>query len=86
MADAGAGDRRRRRGAAPDWEERDRARPGYSCDSACDANAGREQLRQHSYKLALLDVNMPGEYGMELLSHIRCEHPAVAVVMVTGED
>jgi putative two-component system response regulator len=68
------------------WEERVVRDQGYSCDSACDANAGREQLRQHSYKLALLDVNMPGESGIELLSHIRREHPAVAVVMVTGED
>ncbi len=29
---------------------------------------------------------MPGESGIELLSHIRREHPAVAVLMVTGED
>jgi len=29
---------------------------------------------------------MPGESGMELLSHIRSSFPATAVVMVTGED
>ena len=34
----------------------------------------------------LLDVNMPGESGLELLEHIRTDYPATAVVMVTGED
>ena len=68
------------------WEERVVRDQGYSCDSASDAKGGREHLQQHTYKLALLDVNMPGESGIELLSHIRREHPAVAVVMVTGED
>jgi putative two-component system response regulator len=68
------------------WEERVVRDLGYSCEGACDANAGREHLRQSSYRLALLDINMPGESGMELLSHIRRSHPEVAVLMVTGED
>jgi putative two-component system response regulator len=68
------------------WEERVLREQGYSCDGACDASAVRERLRQNSYRLTLLDVNMPGESGMELLAHIRHEHPEVAVLMVTGED
>jgi len=68
------------------WAERVARDQGYSCDGACDASAVREQLQRHSYQLALLDVNMPGESGIELLSHIRRSHPEVAVLMVTGED
>lgn len=68
------------------WEERVLREQGYSCDGVCDASAVRERLQQNSYRLALLDVNMPGESGIELLVHIRREHPEVAVVMVTGED
>ena len=68
------------------WEERVVRDQGYSCEGAPDADAGREHLREGSYQLALLDVNMPGESGMELLSHIRRDHPDVAVLMVTGED
>jgi putative two-component system response regulator len=68
------------------WEERVVREEGYTCDGADDAQAGRECLKEHSYKLALLDVNMPGESGIELLAHIRRDHPEVAVVMVTGED
>jgi putative two-component system response regulator len=68
------------------WEERVLGEQGYSCDSACDGSTVRERLQQGSYRLALLDVNMPGESGMDLLAHIRREHPEVAVLMVTGED
>ncbi len=68
------------------WEERVVRDQGYSCDSAGDASTVREQLQKGSYKLALLDVNMPGESGIELLAHIRRSHSEVAVLMVTGED
>ncbi len=69
------------------WEERVvREQGGYSCDGAGDAVAVRARLKQNDYQLALLDVNMPGESGIELLSHIRSSHPDVAVLMVTGED
>lgn len=68
------------------WEERVVRDQGYSCDGAGDASAVREHLSQSSYQLALLDINIPGESGIELLSHIRRDHPEVAVLMVTGED
>jgi putative two-component system response regulator len=68
------------------WEERVMRDQGYSCDGAGDAKAVRERLSQGSYQLALLDVNIPGESGIELLSYIRRDHPEVAVLMVTGED
>jgi putative two-component system response regulator len=68
------------------WEERVVRDQGYSCDGAGDAPSVRRRLAQGSYDLALLDINIPGESGMELLTHIRSSHPEVAVMMVTGED
>ena len=68
------------------WEERVVRENGYTCDGAGDANVARERLQSDSYRLALLDVNMPGDSGIELLSEIRRDHPEVAVLMVTGED
>jgi putative two-component system response regulator len=68
------------------WTERVVRDHGYSCDSAGDAAAARESLSNNAYQLVLLDVNMPGESGIQLLSSIRSEHPTVAVLMVTGED
>jgi putative two-component system response regulator len=68
------------------WEERVVRENGYTCNGAHDADSAREHLKSDSYTLALLDVNMPGDSGIELLSDIRRDHPEVAVVMVTGED
>lgn len=68
------------------WGERVIRERGYSCDAAANAWDARELLPKDSYELVLLDVNMPGESGIELLSHIRSDHPDTAVVMVTGED
>ncbi len=59
---------------------------GYSCESAGDASDARAALSRDDYQLVLLDVNMPGESGIQLLSHIRVRHPDTAVLMVTGED
>jgi putative two-component system response regulator len=68
------------------WAERVLGSQGYDCEGAGDALAARARLQDGRYQLALLDVNMPGESGLDLLGHIRSEHPDCAVVMVTGED
>jgi putative two-component system response regulator len=68
------------------WSERILTDHGYECEGAGDAQDAREHLKDGAFQLALLDVNMPGESGMRLLSHIRSEYPDCAAVMVTGED
>jgi putative two-component system response regulator len=68
------------------WAERVMQSSGYTCDGAGSAPDARQRLEHSTYSLVLLDVNMPGESGMELLSRIRSSHPAMAVVMITGED
>ncbi len=68
------------------WAERVLSEQGYICETAEDGEAARGRLFEAGFQLALLDVNMPGESGIELLAHIRREHSGCAVVMVTGED
>jgi putative two-component system response regulator len=68
------------------WARRVLVAQGYSCVDVANAVEAREALLESAFELALLDVNMPGESGIELLAHLRVDHPMVAVVMVTGED
>jgi putative two-component system response regulator len=68
------------------WAERVVQAGGYTCDSVGDAADARACLEHRAYSLVLLDVNMPGESGMELLSRTRSSHPGTAVLMITGED
>jgi putative two-component system response regulator len=68
------------------WAERVMRDGGYTCDGASGAADARECLEHSAYSLVLLDVNMPGESGMELLSRTRSSHPGTAVLIITGED
>jgi putative two-component system response regulator len=68
------------------WTQRTLGAQNYLCATAPDAETARAQLASGSFDLALLDVNLPGESGIELLRHLRIDHPEVAALMVTGED
>ncbi|TAN33880.1 response regulator [bacterium] len=59
---------------------------GYTCAEAANASEARAMLQRSAYLLVILDINMPGESGLDLLTHIRTDWPDVAVVMVTGVD
>ena len=46
-----------------------------------------EQLgRQDDIDLVLLDLHMPGNHGLTGLASIRCQYPAVAVVVVSANE
>jgi putative two-component system response regulator len=68
------------------WAERVTSERGYSCEGTDNAQEARMRLRENTYELVLLDVHIPGESGMGLLSYIRASYPHSAVVMLTGED
>jgi putative two-component system response regulator len=58
----------------------------YVCEVAHNVSQARDRLRENQFELALIDVNMPRESGLDLLAHLRAEHPQVAALMVTGMD
>lgn len=68
------------------WERRVLEMQRYSCREAGDVPEARSALAESQYALALLDVNLPGGSGMDLLAEVRGRWPATAVLMVTGED
>lgn len=57
---------------------------GYDCVLADDAAAARRHLGDKPFDLVISDLNMPGESGLDLLQHVRCEHPRTATIMITG--
>ena len=59
-------------------------RDGYACTVTSSAEEARSALRQRSFSLALVDVMLPGENGLELVADLLDHHPTLAVVMVTG--
>ena len=59
---------------------------GHACVLSEDAASARRALMRQSFALALCDIGLPGESGMQLANHIVAEHPETAVLMVTSYD
>jgi len=57
---------------------------GYHCREAASAAQALEELRNDAISLVLLDINMPGKSGVELLPELRASFPDTAVVMATA--
>ena len=61
-------------------------RIGYTCTLATDVAEARKCLDKKPFDLALCDVNMPGESGVDLARHIASEHENTAVIILTAVD
>src|ERR1700761_2832738 len=58
----------------------------YAVDTAPDGNSGLDHVRAYSYDLIILDLNLPGMSGTDLLRHIRKSYPNVPVLILTARD
>ena len=59
---------------------------GYEVDTSTNGDDALELIRTRPYDLVLLDEQMPGRRGLEVLSLIRREEPHARVVMVTKSE
>jgi FixJ family two-component response regulator len=57
---------------------------GYSVRMAADGIEGLRTLDLENFDLLLLDLNLPGESGLELLPQIKERHPELPVIMITA--
>jgi two-component system, NtrC family, response regulator AtoC len=59
-------------------------RHGYEVKVAPTGEAGLEELERYRPEAIVLDFNLPGINGLEVLGRIRTRDPQIKVVMVTG--
>src|SRR5258705_12409793 len=59
---------------------------GFAVAQAAHGDDALAMLRRQPYSVVLLDEQMPGGRGLELLPEIRAIDPAMAVVMVTQSE
>ncbi len=59
---------------------------GYEVDTLPNGDDALSQLRRSAYDLVLLDQEMPGRTGTDMLREIRGVDPRVAIVMVTKSE
>jgi putative two-component system response regulator len=58
---------------------------GYTCDGAASESSARAHLQKEKYNLVLLDINMPSQSGMELLTHIRTTSPESEILILASQ-
>ncbi len=61
------------------------SREGFSILTASDGDAMREQLRQQSVDLVVLDLNMPGDDGLTLTRELR-SNSELGIIILTGKE
>jgi len=59
---------------------------GFAVDEARSGEEALDAVRQKSFDLVLLDINMPGLNGFEVCQRIRLLSPQAGIVMVTVKD
>jgi two-component system copper resistance phosphate regulon response regulator CusR len=59
---------------------------GYAVDAAIDGQMGLDSLSGSSYDLIVLDINLPGLSGTDLLQRLRKKNSTVPVLMLTARD
>src|SRR5258706_8996393 len=59
-------------------------RQGYEVDEAADGNAGLTLIKSRSYDLLLLDLQMPGVDGFDVLIYVQRHRPELPVVLLSG--
>lgn len=58
---------------------------GHATVTVADGTAALKQLREHVFDVALVDINMPGLDGLEVLRQLRDEAEPPEVVIMTGD-
>jgi putative two-component system response regulator len=61
-------------------------RAGYACSTAENGAQAQQLLDARPFELMVCDLQMPGESGLDVISHVRATYPDTAAIMVTGVD
>lgn len=57
---------------------------GYRVDAAADGVGAIQHLNAQPADLVITDMVMPGTDGVQLIQHLRREHPSVKIVAISG--
>jgi DNA-binding response OmpR family regulator len=58
----------------------------FSVEVSLDGEAAWEALQNSTYDLVILDLNLPGMDGMELLKRVRLTQPALPLLVLTARN
>ncbi|HRY83471.1 MAG TPA: sigma-54 dependent transcriptional regulator [Candidatus Cloacimonadota bacterium] len=60
-------------------------KPRYAVDTATDLASARKLLNRHRFHVAIIDLVLPGENGLDLIQEIKQQYPFMAVIAISGQ-
>ncbi len=66
--------------------ERTLTQAGYVPHLAADAPEAGQLLKNHSIRLAFVDINLPGQDGLSFTREILKKYPSLLTIVMTGES
>ena len=57
---------------------------GYEAVPASNAEEAMQRLEEHPCEAAILDIQLPGKNGIQLLRELKASHPETAVIMMSA--
>ena len=64
--------------------ERVLTQAGYRCDQAAEGREAFRMLNRRSYRLVILDINMPEWNGVDAIVSMQLVHPEQRVLVISG--
>ena len=62
------------------------SKEGYVCETASDFKIAWEKVWSFSYDLLVVDINLPGGSGLEIIRKVKNEHPKTAIIVISARD
>lgn len=60
--------------------------PGFEITEVLDGEAALREADRCAYDLAFIDINLPGDNGLEVTRRLKARHPDTTVVVLTCHD
>ncbi len=59
---------------------------GYVCEVAENFKDGYKKINNHEYDCAIVDLNLPGGDGLQLVNYLRKDNSQTAIIIVSARD
>jgi DNA-binding NarL/FixJ family response regulator len=60
--------------------------PSMNIIEAGDGNQAFQKIDSHHPNLIFMDIQLPGENGLELTRKIKADHPEIIIIILTSHD
>ncbi|MBN2348016.1 MAG: response regulator transcription factor [Bacteroidales bacterium] len=58
----------------------------YKCEKATSYNDADEKIHLYTYDILIIDINLPGGSGLDLIRYIKITEPATGVIVISARN